>query len=151
MPRKAKACEPQTPAEIKPHPLTVAQRSKAYQELTEKFTASHGRITLKSSAARLQEALRICEVAPELELILMAKDPNLPPDLRAKIFMWLGNKLIPDLKSVDIQADVKRDVQITVKSFTNAKDVVALAKHVTEAEGGKPVFDLDRARGETPE
>jgi hypothetical protein len=146
MPRKAKAKEPQTPAEIKPHPLTVAQRSKAYQELTEKFTASHGRITLKSSAARLQEALRICEVAPELELILMAKDPNLPPDLRAKIFMWLGNKLIPDLKSVDIQADVKRDVHITVKSFVTTKDAADLARPVIAQETGKPVFDLERAR-----
>lgn len=96
--------------------------------------AENGKLTVASTRDRLDKVLEFCRLSPEMELAKMAQDPNIAVEDRIKILTWFGNKRTPDLKSIDIQAEVKKDIQIVLKSFAGTMDVTELARPVLEEE-----------------
>lgn len=88
--------------------------------------------TVRVTGERLRKALDKLKLSPEEEIAKIAQDPGNDVEIRLKALTWLGNKLVPDLKSIDIQADVKSNLQIVVKNF-GTKHAAELAKPIVRA------------------
>lgn len=77
----------------------------------------------KTIAEMRGEVERLCkkhDYSPLEELVLAAKKGKLKPAERISINKYLGNKMVPDVKAVDIQADMNMNVRVTLQSFADA-------------------------------
>jgi hypothetical protein len=89
------------------------------------------KITVEGSRSRLAIALVNTGCKPEEILCQIAANEENQPETRIKACIAILNKFIPDLKSVDLQADIKASVNVVVKSYL---DVIEAAKPVTDVE-----------------
>lgn len=132
---------PSTPKmrKAKGRSLAVLRQAKelsdADYERAAEMLRCNGRFSVKGSRERLENALAHCKLMPAIEIARIAQDPTVSDELRLKALTFLGNKMLPDLKSVDMQVEERHDIQIVVKQFVRNIDVVSAAKPVIEASG----------------
>lgn len=121
----------------KPLPKVLEQAKEArdhdYERAAE-MLRDKGRLSVKGTRERIDQALAFCKLHPIIEIAKLAQDPLVSPELRLKALTVLANKTTPDLKSVDLQAEVKSDIRIVVKNFAGAVDAVTLARPINAIE-----------------
>lgn len=96
-------------------PIQSAQVTKTVKNAELSYKKSSSAFFEKNES--LVNALEWANLNPLRELAVLANETE-NPQLRAKILMWFGDKLVPDVKSIDIQEHSKKDIEIRVLGFT---------------------------------
>ena len=90
----------------------------------------------KVRVERLIRSLELMDLQVEVELAAMVRDKSLEAGLRAKILMWFGDKVFPSLKSVEIDRQDNKTINVEVVSFSslgkNVKKVMDLGCNASE-------------------
>lgn len=120
------------------HDAKVMKRAEQEAKLTnlsleEHIAKKEASIAENKTIAEMRgEVERLCkehDYNPLKELIVTAKKGKLKPSEKISIDKYLGNKMVPDVKAVDIQADMNMNVRVTIQSFAGATEAVMKEAH----------------------
>lgn len=100
------------------------------EQVAKKEAAVAQNRTLAETRGMVEELCKKHEYSPLEELILTAKKKRLKPNEKISIDKYLASKMVPDLKAVDIQADMNMNVNVSIQSFADAN--IAMMKKVHE-------------------
>ncbi len=78
---------------------------------------------------------RACEevgLDPVLELVKRAKAPRTPPVEKVRLLKILVDKMVPDVKAIDIQQEMKMTVNVEVTAFGDVKQRTLKAAEALE-------------------
>jgi len=135
--KKRKALDPEVKLRMKATALrnlglanpTLEAKAKREEKLKalsvqEQIAKKEASIAESKTIAEMRgEVERLCkkhDYSPLEELIISAKTGDIKPQEKISIDKYLGNKMVPDVKAVDIQADMNMNVRVVLQSFADA-------------------------------